>query len=300
MRLFWLARAAARFDLPWLLLACAACTPDLISLGSGRGDAAVEPPEQAFSAPTLLANVGLDGGKDDDPSLSADLTLLFFNSRREGGTGKEDIWFSTRSDAASAWSSPRPVGTLNTEERETGLALAPDGLTLWFSSDRSGGAGGLDVYVAARSDRSASWSAAERVLELSSEDDDLISSVADEGRTAYLARRHGDDDYDLFVAERDSTARPFRAPQPISALNSDEAESDAFSFAQGTRLVLTRDEDLWFASRVSTRAAFQLGQPLSSLNSDKDDRDPWLSQDGRYIVFSSDRDGQYALFEARR
>jgi hypothetical protein len=290
----------------WLALACAAsaCTPDVVSLGSGRHDAgghdAGTAPEDSFSKPELVVGIGVDGGRDDDPSLSADLTLLFFNSRREGGSGREDIWVSTRSDPGSGWGSPRPVAELNTEERETGLSLSPDGLTLWFSSDRPGGKGGLDVYVTTRSERSASWGVAELVLELNSADDDLISSITDEGRTAYLARRHDEEDYDLFVAERASAAQAFGSPRPITTLNSDEAESDAFSFAQGTRLVLTRHADLWLATRSAAGAEFELGEPLQSLNSSKDDRDAWLSQDGRYVVFSSDRDGNYALFEARR
>lgn len=262
----------------------------------GVSDAEADP----FGSPTPIANLGVDGGKDDDPSLSADLTLLFFNSRREGGSGKEDIWFSSRSDVQAEWSAPREVEELNTDQRETGLSLAPDGLTLWFSSDRDGGSGGLDVYVARRSRRSDSFGAAERVPELSSEDDDLVSSITDDGLTAYLARRHEDDDYDLFVAERDALGRPFGTPRALEALNSDAPESDAFTFASGTRMVLTRDEDLWWAERESTRTAFVLGGRLESLNSDDDDRDAWFSPDGSYVVFSSDRDGSYRLFEARR
>ena len=303
-----------------LALACAACTREAISLGAGRGDAAAADDasaeadvgevdagmadagmaESQFSEPQRVANIGVDGGRDDDPSLSADLTLLFFNSRREGGEGREDIWFSTRAAPNQEWSAPRPVEELNTEERETGISLAPDGLSLWFSSDRSGGAGGLDVYVSTRAARDQSWGAPERVPELCSEDDDLISSIADAGRTAYLARRDDDGDYDLYVALRASSTAAFSAPEPMAELNSSAEESDAFPFEAGRKLVLTRAEDLWLAERASRSEPFALRGPLEELNSDGDDRDAWFSQDGRYVVFASDRDGNTALFEASR
>ncbi|HEX6242026.1 MAG TPA: hypothetical protein VFZ61_14050 [Polyangiales bacterium] len=306
----------------WLALGCAACSDPLISLGAGRGseeaglsdasttDAASTdagrpeagaPEGGAFSEPSPVANISTDGGRDDDPSLSADLTLLFFNSRREGGKGREDIWFATRASAADPWEAPRALEALNTDERETGIALSADGLRLWFSSDRDGGQGGLDVYLSTRGARSEDWSAPERVVELCSNQDDLISAVTEDGRTAYLARREGeDDDYDLYVAMRESSAAAFTAPVPLTELNSEKEESDAFPFAEGLRLVLTRDEDLWQAERSQRPGPFSLSGALDELNSDADDRDAWLSQDGRYVVFSSDRDGNYALFEARR
>jgi Tol biopolymer transport system component len=311
MRVFGLALAHV------LVLACAACTREAISLGAGRGDAAAADAaageaeadvgesdagaaDGEFSAPQRVANIGVDGGRDDDPSLSADLTLLFFNSRREGGEGKEDIWYSTRAASDQGWSAARPVEELNTEERETGISLAPDGLSLWFSSDRSGGAGGLDVYVSTRASRDQAWGAPERVPELCSAGDDLISAIADAGRTAYLSRRDDDSDYDLYVAERASSRAAFSPPQPLTELNSSEGESDAFPFALGRRLALTRDGDLWLAERASRSELFTLRGPLEELNSDSDDSDAWLSQDGSYVVFSSDRDGRYALFEAFR
>ena len=304
----------------WLALGCAACSDPVISLGAGRGaidaelvdtsvsdagsaDASADAgaPDEEFSQPEPVSGISTDGGRDDDPSLSADLTLLFFNSRRAGGKGREDIWFATRASSADGWETPRALTALNTESRETGIALSADGLRLWFSSDRDGGQGGLDVYLSTRGARSEAWSAPERVPELCSNQDDLISAVTEDGRTAYLARREGeDDDYDLYVATREGMSAAFSAPVPLSELNSDKEESDAFPFAEGLKLVLTRSGDLWLAERPQRSAPFSLNRALEELNSDKDDRDAWLSQDGRYVVFSSDRDGNYALFEASR
>jgi hypothetical protein len=226
--------------------------------------------------------------------------LLYFNSDREGGLGREDIWLSTRAAPEASWAAPSPVEELNTERRETGIALGADGLSIFWSSDREGGLGGLDVYTATRTTRDAAWSVPARVDALSSSDDDLISAIVDAGRVALLARRADDADYDLYVARRVEVTDPFQTPLPIAELNSDEEESDAFWLAGGARLLFTRDEDLVLAERADAASAF--GEPfeLHDLNSDGDDRDAWAADDLSYLVFSSDREGEYRLYEAER
>jgi hypothetical protein len=285
------------------ILSCAGgCEGDVIRLGAGREPRDAAADVVGFGAPAAIESISGPDGKDDDPSLSADLTLLYFNSTRNGGAGKEDIWFSRRSDARAAWQPPELVPELNSEDRETGIALAADGLTILFSSDREGGSGGLDVYVARRADRARPWSEPQRVAELCSSQDDLVSSLSSSGRSIYLARRDGDDDddYDLFVARREAVEQAWQEPLALEGLNTDAEESDAFEAAQGEQLLFTRDEDLYLARRAAGPHQFEAAAPLDELNSADDDRDPWASPDLRYLVFSSNRTGPYLLYEARR
>jgi len=295
-----------------LAQAAYACSGEDVVLGDGRAtlDAAAPPdtgaqPDDAggapaFSAPTAITAIATEDASDDDPSLSVDLTLLYFNSERPGGAGEEDVWLSARDASELAWQPPEPAAELNTESRETGIALAPDALTIWWSSDRAGGAGGLDVYMATRASRSDPWSSALLVAELSSAGDDLISAVADGERTVLLARRDDDeDDYDLFTAQRPERDQPWDAPQPIAELNSDDEESDAFLLVGGSQLLFTRDGDLQLATR-GPAGPFAEPVALDSLNSDDDDRDAWAAEDFGYIVFSSDRSGAHLLYEASR
>jgi len=307
-------RRAPRSSALVLVLAQAAhaCSGEDVVLGDGRPtlDAAAQPDTGAqpgdaggaptFSEPTAITAIAAEDASDDDPSLSADLTLLYFNSERPGGAGEEDIWFSTRAASELAWQPPEPAAELNTESRETGIALAPDALAIWWSSDRPGGAGGLDVYMATRVSRSDAWSPALRVAELSSAGDDLISAVADGERSVLLARRDDDeDDYDLFTAQRSAPTQPWNEPQPIAELNSGDEESDAFLLAGGSELLFTRDGDLQLAIR-DRAGPFAEPVALDSLNSDDDDRDAWASEDFGYVVFSSDRSGAHLLYEASR
>lgn len=294
-----------------LALAPLACSAETHRLGDGRAldaalaiplDAALaiqpeaapeRPAPLAFEPPTALTALGED---NDDPSLSEDLRELYFNSKREGGAGREDIWYATRATASAAWLAPEAARALNTSDRETGIALSPDGLTLWFSSDRPGGHGGLDVYVARRATRAEPFAQPTLVEELSQAGDDLVSAVDARGLTLYLARRDDeDDDYDLFVAERTSTSARFVAT-PLSSLNSARAESDAFAVAGA--LLFTRDGELSIARRASD-GTYLAPSPFDALNSADDDRDVWASDDLSYLMFSSNRSGSYLLYESR-
>lgn len=288
-----------------LLAACAVlgCGGRDITLGDGPAvpDGGVTEDAGAFSEPKAIAELAAGDAPDDDPSLSSDLRLLYFNSERAGGLGQEDIWFAQRVEVEDGFGDPVPVSALNSQARETGIALSADGLAIWFSSDRAGSQGGLDVYAATRGTRAAEWSPPQRVSELSSANDDLVSSIDASGTVLYLARRAvGEDDYDLFAARRAHEGAAWSAPEAISALNSGASESDGFSLAQGRVLVFTRDEDLVVARRASDGESFSAGEPLHELNSARDDRDAWVSADFRYVVFSSNRSGSYRLYEARR
>jgi hypothetical protein len=271
-----------------------------------RGPAPTAPPiseplRPAYGTPVAIMALSGPDGKDDDPTFTSDRTLLFFNSTRSGGVDREDVWFAARGAIGEPFGAPAPVAELNTERRETGLALSPDGLTIWFSSDREGGAGGLDIYVATRNARSQSFGAPARVPALSSARDDLVSAIDPSLLTIYLARRDDDDDdYDLFIAERSNVGLSFSAPRPIDELNTDDEESDAFGAQGGSALVFTREGDLHLARRSGPGQPFVEQPGLAELNSPRDDRDCWASDDLRYVIFASNRTDKYLLYEASR
>jgi hypothetical protein len=309
--------AALRVLLACLLCACSG-TDLILGDGNGIADASSgEPPAEqpraetppaemppagvTFQPPRVISELDTEDVADDDPSLSEDRLLLCFNSKRDGGQGKEDIWCTSRSDTAATWAKPEPVAVLNTEHRETGIALSGDGLSLWFSSDRQDSDTGLDVYTSVRASRAASWPAPVLVPELSSADDDLVSSVDERETLLFLARRvDDDDDYDVWTAQRTAAAEPWQAPQPLGDVNTDDEESDAFLVGAGLQLIFTRDGDLMLSHRANPTAKFDRGEPIESLNSDEDDRDAWADAKLDYVIFSSDRDGPHRLYEATR
>ncbi len=87
-------------------------------------------------------------------TLSADgKTFLMSFSQTKNGV-EDDIYVSFL-EKNGEWTVPMNLGDdLNTNSTECIPFLAPDGYTLYFSSDRKGGLGSNDIYVSKRTDRS--------------------------------------------------------------------------------------------------------------------------------------------------
>jgi hypothetical protein len=58
---------------------------------------------------------------------------------------------AARADRASPFGTATHVAELSSSSDDWAAALSADGLTIYFSSNRAGGAGGLDVLYATRS-----------------------------------------------------------------------------------------------------------------------------------------------------
>jgi hypothetical protein len=85
-----------------------------------------------------------DGHSYCHPALRKDGKTLFFASDRPGTIGGMDIYCSLMADGK--WSAPQNVGTkVNTFYNEL-FPTITESNTLYFSSNRPGGAGGLDIY----------------------------------------------------------------------------------------------------------------------------------------------------------
>ncbi len=85
-------------------------------------------------------------GDETAPYIHADNQTLYFTSSGLPGYGGTDI-FVMRKGFAGAWSLPENLGyPINTIENEGSLAVAPNGVSAYYASDRSDTRGGLDLY----------------------------------------------------------------------------------------------------------------------------------------------------------
>jgi WD40-like Beta Propeller Repeat len=102
--------------------------------------------------PAVLVTELSSVSNENRPSIRHDGLEIFFQSNRIGSLGTAlDLWVATRASTLDAWSGPVNLGiTINTASIENNANLSSDGKTLWFSSDRPGGFGGLDFYMATR------------------------------------------------------------------------------------------------------------------------------------------------------
>ncbi len=81
------------------------------------------------------------------PSLSADGLSLFFASDMPGGFGGMDIWRAKR-EAGGGWSRPENLGSAVNSEANEAFPFAHARGNLFFSSNREGAMGGLDIFMA--------------------------------------------------------------------------------------------------------------------------------------------------------
>lgn len=168
-------------------------------------------------------------GADQACALSPDEHWMFFNSNRPGGFGLGDLYVTRRHNRRSDgdWLAAQNLGpTTNTaaieafptyyEDEATGV------ITLYFSSNRPGGQGGMDIYAAALQP-DGSWGAPAPVLELNSLFDDVQPNVRRDGLELFLSsNRPGSfGAYDVWVSTRASTADPWSTPVNLGpAINS--------------------------------------------------------------------------------
>jgi hypothetical protein len=103
-------------------------------------------------------------------------TVLYFNSNRAGGIGLHDLYVSTE-NRDGTFSAPVPAQGLNTPFQEQFAALTRDGLEIFFSSDRPGTLGGLDLWHATRARTTDAWSTPVNL-------GPAVNSSAAEGRSA--------------------------------------------------------------------------------------------------------------------
>ena len=108
-------------------------------------------PDRSFGPASLVSDLSTPSA-DSRPSIRHDGLEIIFQSNRPGALSAAfDLWVATRASALDGWSIPVTLGTtINTTSIENNVNLSSDGRTLFFSSDRPGGFGDLDLYVSTR------------------------------------------------------------------------------------------------------------------------------------------------------
>src|SRR5438552_3250346 len=105
-----------------------------------------------WSTPTNLGPAVNSSFGEAGAAISKNGLSLYLNSNRPGGLGETDIYVSQRSSVEEPWGPPVNVLVLNSAGVEQAPALSRDSHYLFFSTDRPGGMGGLDIWVSRRED----------------------------------------------------------------------------------------------------------------------------------------------------
>jgi hypothetical protein len=131
-------------------------------------------------------------GKLTSPKLTADELIIVFTSYDiPGGLGGYDLWMAARSDRYSQFGPVRNLAELNTAANDGGPYVTPDGLTLYFHSDRNGS------YQIFRATRKSLTEPFENIEHLSLFDTpqglSCHPSMSSDGSSLYFVKQLGDD-----------------------------------------------------------------------------------------------------------
>jgi hypothetical protein len=264
------------------------------------GDSGVE--LGPFNTPVQQTALGT-ARADQGPSLTADLRELYFYSNRDCPSCY-DLFVAKRMAVTDAWGTPTPVTELNTASVDVTPEVSPDGLTLWYASERDTPAGGADIWVTTRANRSLPWNPPMRDVNLSTTGYDVDPALGDNGLAmALTSDGSGDVLGDIFISTRPTVGAAWSVPMPITELDTTALES-AGSLRDGASVLFFAREttkfDIYVAKRESMTSAFAGVSMVANINSAQLDFDPWVSADMRTLYFASDRTGNMEIFEATR
>ena len=229
--------------------------------------------DTAFTAtPVLIIAVSDPEAKEANPSFTDDRLELYFNSTR-AGVGSSDIWVSKRASTADPWGAPELVAELSTIQKDSTPKVSSNGLVLWFSSERDGCVGALDIWVSTRATRTDPWATPTCVSELNSPEADSGAAADASMLTLVLtSKRTGSSNADLYWTTHDSIADPWAVPMLIPGPNTAEDDEDGQLIQGGLKLYFAssgraESTDLYVATRSSPSEDFGAVEPLTELNS---------------------------------
>ena len=166
------------------------------------------------SAKRLQAPVN-SGLQEDVVSASSDgeTLLLYFNNEK----GFDDIFITHREK--KQFTRPELLSlTVNSPQVEEAAAISPDGNWIFFSSDRPGGYGGMDIYFSRRLPN-GEWSNAKNAgPSVNTEYDDSYPYLAPDGVTFYFSSQGHNSmgGFDLFRSTWSPDEQFFAIPENLS------------------------------------------------------------------------------------
>jgi hypothetical protein len=238
-----------------------------------------------WSKPESMAAEFNTPGDEYEICLSADSNELYFVRGRPGQGA--DIFTSRRTH--NKWSKPLRLDVVNSKHDELGPRLSADGRLLLFYSNRPGGVGGYDVWVAMRTE--GVWGKPVNLgPNVNSPHNEYGPSITADNRTLYFASnrkaaerlgkkaqwhatiRQGQlGDYDLFSTEVDFS----QVPSPTTSRP---------TTAPGSRLKIRADQAL----------------ELQGVNTEHNEGTPCVSPWGDFLYFASNRPGGQGAFDLYR
>ena len=220
------------------------------------------------------------------------------------------------STAAGPWGAPVEIDdvagnsdAINTAATEGCPILSPDGRDLYMASNRTGGKGGLDIWVAHRDEVDEPFGEPVNLEAVNSGANDFCPTPLRGRRLLFVSNRDTPGACgmgDMFIT-RDNPAHGWREPRRLPCA---PAGPNTALDEQGPSLVeIDGAEHLYYSSSNAPSVPGDIfvsrdfGPPsaVAELNAPGNDIQPNVRKDGREIVFSSNRDsGNQDIWTATR
>lgn len=240
---------------------------------------------------------------DGCPILSHNSLQLYIASNRPGGLGNLDIWVAERSSHDDGFSTPLNIGApINSEYNDFCPSPLRDGHGFMFVSNRPGGCGGSDIYLA-RWHPVNGWEEPVNLgCEVNSSADEAgpVLSFAEPGPpTLYFSstRAGGLGGSDLYMSQM-TGAWSFGAAELVPGVNSAYDDMQPSLSRNGQELVFASNRpgslgfDIWSATRDSITSLWSDPVNLgSNVNSAGNETRPSLSWDAKMLLFGTTRPG---------
>ena len=248
----------------------------------------------------LDTNVNDENALDAGPEVSQDGLELYFHSSRTGGTGGLDLYVSKRATTDDSWGAATNVSSVNSTENDSDASLSTDGLSLFITSDRTGGQGAKDLYVSTRATVDDAWASPANLGNIvNTASNEFAADIASDPRLLFFTsdKSGGLGGEDIYASQRATSQDPWQEPVNLgSNINSSDFDaapqiaSDMLSlYFHSERTGGSGANSIWRATRPTIDGIW--GAPVLipvPVNSVASDTDAGLSSDWKSLYFSSD------------
>jgi OOP family OmpA-OmpF porin len=234
------------------------------------------------------------------PRILQDGKTLYFDSNRPGGSGGEDIWYSTL-DASGNWSAPVALYGLNSSSHEGLLAISPDEKVAIVFGNYNGSFGGGDLFYSVKT--TDGWTPPCNIGgTINTKKWESLACIGSDGKTLLYSTDVGDgngsDIYLTFLSEN-GWSKPYSLG---STINTKSDEKYPFLSADGKTLYFSSDghfgfglNDMFMSRRLDDSwtkwsEPVNLGKYINTLDNDADLSIP-ASGKVAYIVKTDAPDG---------
>jgi len=213
----------------------------------GQGGMVPEPYFAELFTVSQTTQNGFDGGSIMDrpfnerfnngaAAITADNKHMYFVVCDNNQVEYCDIWFTEFK--SGKWTVPMNMGSaINSQVWDSQPTISYDGKTLIFSSMRSGGEGGADLWMSTRNDK-GQWTAPVNLGNvINTKEHELTPFIHSDSQTLYFASKghRGLGGYDLFYSKKDSAGNWMKPKNLGYPINTEFDESSFFVSLNGKK-----------------------------------------------------------------